>query len=117
MGVKPVRRRGVALLFVLSTGVILVLLSGGLLSLYFSDAYSQGQQQQSIQAYWNARSGLEKFSSERTIPKSQLYVFGERGDCRIWSEGKDVYLEGRFGKQKRKLLLRDRNPAHCVEVP
>ena len=63
-------RRGVALVFTLSVGVLLIVLSISLFSFYSSEVYSQGQQQKAIQAYWNARAGLEHFCLERRVPAS-----------------------------------------------
>ena len=106
--------RGVALLFTLSVGVLLIVLSVSLMSLYSSDSFSQGQQQQAIQAYWNVRAGVERFLDQRKMPASGIYPM-ERGQCRVWMDGKDLVFEGQFGSQKRRLRLLERNPARRLE--
>ena len=109
--------RGVALLFTLSVGVLLIILSVSLLTLYSSDAYSQGQQQQALQAYWNARAGLEHFCDQRQLPSGGSYDFQDRGRCTVQAEGKDLVFEGSYGKQKRRIRLLERDPARRVEEP
>lgn len=110
-----VRRRGVALVFTLSVGVLLIILSLSLFSFYSSEVYSQGQQQKSLQAYWNARAGLEHFCQERRVPANGVYDFRERGRCEVRSQGKDLIFEGVFGAQKRRIRLLERDPARRVE--
>lgn len=108
-------RRGVALVFTLSVGVLLIILSLSLFSFYSTEVYSQGQQQKAVQAYWNARAGLEHFCLERRVPSNGLYDFHERGQCSVRSEGKDLVFEGQFGSQKRRILLLERDPSRRVE--
>ena len=107
--------RGVALLYTLSVGVLLILLSVSLLTLYSSDSYSQGQQQQALQAYWNARAGLEHFCDQRQLPSGGSYDFQDRGRCTVKAEGKDLVFEGQSGKQKRRIRLLERDPARKIE--
>lgn len=111
------RKRGVALLFTLSVGVLLIVLSVSLLTLYSSDAYSQGQQQQALQAYWNARAGVEHFCDQRQLPEGSTYDFAGRGRCVVSVEGKDLVFEGQYGKQKRRIRLLERDPSKKVEEP
>lgn len=108
-------RRGVALVFTLSVGVLLIVLSISLFSFYSSEVYSQGQQQKAIQAYWNARAGLEHFCLERRVPASGVYDFRERGRCEVRSDGKDLVFEGVAAGQKRRIRLLERDPARRVE--
>lgn len=109
------KSRGVALVFTLSVGVLLIILSLSLFSFYSSEVYSQGQQQKAVQAYWNARAGLEHFCQERRVPAGGVYDFRERGRCEVRSDGKDLVFEGSFGSQKRCIRLLDRDPARRVE--
>lgn len=109
------KSRGVALVFTLSVGVLLIILSLSLFSFYSTEVYSQGQQQKAVQAYWNARSGLEHFCAERRVPSNGFYDFHERGQCSVRSEGKDLVFEGQFGSQKRRIRLLERDPARRVE--
>ena len=109
------RRRGVALVFTLSVGVLLIILSLSLFSFYSSEVFSQGQQQKALQAYWNARAGLEHFCQERRVPQGGIYDFRERGRCEVRSEGKDLVFEGQSGSQKRRIRLLERDPARRVE--
>lgn len=109
------KQRGVALVFTLSVGVLLIILSLSLFSFYSSEVYSQGQQQKALQAYWNARAGLEHFCQDRRVPASGVYDFRERGRCEVRSDGKDLIFEGQSGAQKRRIRLLERDPARRVE--
>ena len=102
------------MLYALSVGALLILLSVSLFSLYSSDVYSQSQQQQAVQAYWNARSGLEHYLDQRVLPKEGVIAF-EHGECRMWSEGTDLVFEGRCQKQVRRLRLVGGDSAVCRE--
>jgi hypothetical protein len=110
----PFRARGVALVFTLSVGVLLVILSLSLFSFYSSEVYSEMQQQRAIQAYWNARAGLEHFCQERRVPAGGVYKLTS-GSCLVRSEGKDLVFEGEVGGQKRRIRLLERDPARRVE--
>lgn len=107
--------RGVALIFTLSVGVLLVILSVSLFSLYSTEVYAEMQQQRAIQAYWNARAGLEHFCQERQLPTSGVYDFQPQGRCLVHSEGEDLIFEGESGAQKRRIRLLRRNPARRIE--
>ena len=109
-------RRGVALVFTLSVGVLLVILSISLFSFYSSEVYSEMQQQRALQACWNARAGLEHFCQERHVPQSGFYQLA-RGRCKVSSEGKDLVFEGEADGQKRRIRLIERDPARRVEEP
>jgi hypothetical protein len=98
-------------------GVLLIVLSVSLFTLYSSDAYSQGQQQQALQAYWNARAGVEHFCDQRRLPEGSTYDFPGRGRCVVSTEGKDLIFEGQYGKQKRRIRLLERDPARKIEEP
>lgn len=110
------RNRGVALLFTLSVGVILIILAVSLMAFYSSDAYAQGQQQQAVQAYWNARSGLERYLDSRQVPP-QPYDFGPQGRCSVTRKGADVVLEGTSGGQHRTIVLLNGDPGRRIEQP
>lgn len=90
-------RRGVALVFTLSVGVLLVILSISLFSFYSSEVYSEMQQQRALQACWNARAGLEHFCQERHVPQSGFYQLA-RG--RISWMGIQDYLNSSFSCTK-----------------
>lgn len=111
------QRRGVALLFTLSVCTLLIVLAVSLLTLYSSDAYSHGQQQQAIQAYWNARAGVERYTDSRQLPPSKLYDFGPSGRCSVMKNGEDFLFEGQCGGQTRQIVLRDGDPARKIEQP
>jgi type II secretory pathway pseudopilin PulG len=72
-----------ALLFTLTVGVILSILAVSLLGLYYGDYHSQRLQQQAIQAYWNARAGVEHYLDARQLPEKRTYDFGASGDCKL----------------------------------
>lgn len=110
------RPRGVALVFTLSVGVLLVILSISLFSFYSSEVYSEMQQQRAIQAYWNARAGLEHFCQDRRVPAAGAYKLAS-GQCVVRSEGKDLIFEGEANGQKRRIRLIERDPARRVEEP
>lgn len=104
-------KRGVALLYTLSVGVILILLSVSLLSLYSAEVHSQTQQQQALQAYWNARSGVERYCLARWIPAGGQYNFAAHGTCRVEHTQEGLLFEGRCGRQRRCILLKNGEPA------
>lgn len=108
------RTRGVALVFTLSVGVLLVILSISLFSFYSSEVYSEIQQQRAVQAYWNARAGLEHFCQDRRLPTAGVYKLAA-GLCSVRSEGKDLVFEGEANGQKRRIRLIERDPARRVE--
>ena len=64
------RDSGVALLFTLSIGTILILLAVSLLSLYSSGVQAQAQQQNGLQAYWSARAGVVELPAEPVAAKA-----------------------------------------------
>lgn len=105
-----------ALVFTLSVGVLLIILSLSLFSFYSSEVYSQGQQQKAVQAYWNARAGLEHFCQDRRVPANGVYDFRERGRCEVFKDGADLIFQGLSGSQKRCIRLLERDPARRVEA-
>lgn len=111
------RNRGVALLFTLSVGTLLIVLAVSLLTMYSSDAHSQSQLQQGVQAYWNARAGVERYTDSRQVPASSVYDFGASGRCSVLKNGPDLLFEGHYGKQHRRILLVAGDPARKVEEP
>jgi len=114
---RPRNKRGLALLFTLSVGTVLILLAVSLSSLYSSDVYSQAQQHQAIQAYWLARAGVERYTDSRQVPPSGLYDFSPHGRCSVTQQGRDLIFEGQSGKQRRRILLLQGDPARKVEDP
>lgn len=109
--------RGMALLFTLSVGALLVILAASLFALYSSDVHSQHQQHQSMQAYWFARAGVERYSDSRRLPPEGRYDFSPHGYCRVLQQGPDLIFEGLSGKQHCRILLHNGDPAHKVEQP
>ena len=101
-----------ALLFALSVGAILSILAVSLLSLYYGDYHSQRVQQFAIQAYWNARAGLERYGETRQLPEKRLYDFGPNG-----LDHQDLIFEGRSGSVTRSFRLISGDPAQKVEIP
>ena len=110
-------RRGMALLFALSVGAILSILAVSLLSLYYGDYHSQRVQQFAIQAYWNARAGLERYAETRQLPEKRLYDFGSNGVCQVSVDHQDLIFEGRSGSVTRTFRLISGDPAQKVEIP
>ena len=109
------RTRGIALLTTLAVGVILTILAISLLSLYYQDFSAQRTQQRSIQAYWNARSGVERFSQERRLPAQLRYDFGKAGFCSVQEVKDDLVFEGRSGGSAQRIRRLRGNPAQRVE--
>ncbi len=107
-------RQAMALLFTLAVGVVLILLAVSLFTLYSSDVHSQSQQHQAIQAYWLARAGVERYSDTRQLPSSD-YHFAPHGRCSVTRRGADVVFEGHVGKQRRRIVLRQGDPARRIE--
>ena len=106
-----------ALLFTLSVGVILSILAVSLIGLYFGDFHSQRMQQQAIQAYWNARAGVEHYCDARQLPDKGLYDFGRSGQCQVSQDKQDLLFEGRSGAMTRHIRLLNADPAQRVEEP
>lgn len=104
------RTRGIALLYTLAVGALLIVLSVSLMVLYSNEVHAQAQHQQAIQAYWNARGGLEQYAYARLLPDSGHYDFGSRGQCRVYRQASDVVFEGSCGTQKRAILLKRGDP-------
>ncbi len=111
----PPRPRGVALLLTLTVGAVLVILATSLVGLYFNDYYSQRMQQQAVQAYWNARSGVETYCDTRSLPSGGRYDFGSTGSCEVTVKDKDLVFVGQSGMARRSLSLLDGDPARRVE--
>jgi|JRYG01.1.fsa_nt_gb hypothetical protein len=110
-------KRGVALLFALTVGGLLLILAASLLTLYSSDAFSQGKQQQSMQAYWNARAGVERYCLSRTLPPTGVYELGKSGRCKVSENKGDLWFEGEYASQTRKILLISGDPSQRREEP
>lgn len=108
-------QRAVALLFVLSAGVILLLLAASLFTLYSSNAYSHSQQQAALQAYWNARAAVERYSDARQLPGNGHYDFGSAGNCTVVQQGQDLVFRGQSASQYRQIILLKGDPAARVE--
>ena len=106
-----------ALLFTMSVGVILAILAVSLISLYYGDFHSQRMQQQAIQAYWNARAGVERYCDARQLPDKGLYDFGASGQCQVTQDKQDLLFEGRSGAITRHIRLLAGDPARKVEQP
>lgn len=109
------RDSGVALLFTLSIGTILILLAVSLLSLYSSGVQAQAQQQNGLQAYWSARAGVERYTDSRQLPGTGIYDFGKQGRCSVTRQGEDLVFEGQFAGQRRRILLEAGDPARRRE--
>lgn len=109
--------RGVALLFALTVGALLVALALSLLTLYSSDAYSQSQQQHALQAYWNARSGLERYCESRQLPENGRYDLGTVGNCTVREEGDRLWFQGECQGQRKRIVLPNGDPRLKQEEP
>lgn len=106
-----------ALLFALSVGVILSILAISLLGLYYGDYHSQRVQQFAIQAYWNARAGVEHYAESRQLPEKRLYDFAANGVCQVKVDHQDLVFEGHSGSVTRTIRLISGDPAQRVEIP
>lgn len=109
------RNRGIALLTTLAVGVILTILAVSLLALYYQDFSAQRTQQRSLQAYWNARSGVERYSLERRLPADLRYDFGKAGSCSVQDVKGDLVFEGLSAGYAQRIRLQHGNPALRVE--
>jgi type II secretory pathway pseudopilin PulG len=110
-------RRGIALLTTLAVGAVLTILAVSLLTLYFNDYHSQKIQQQAIQAYWNARSGVETYCDSRHLPTDGRYDFGAVGLCQVTQSGTNLVFTGQSGSVHRTITLLSGDPAQRVEQP
>jgi Tfp pilus assembly protein PilV len=110
-------RSGIALLTSLVTGVILVILGLALVGLYFSDFAAYRHQQRSVQAYWNARSGAERYALERTVPPNGLIKLAA-GECHIEKLASgDIRCTGQFEGVKREIVVIGGRINHRTELP
>lgn len=106
---------GIALLTTLSVGVVLTILAVSLLALFLNDFSGQRGQQNGIQAYWNARSGVERYLIDRRIPKSLHYDLGSAGYCKVEESGQDLVFVGCSGRAERRIRLLGKQPGARVE--
>ena len=93
-----------ALLFTLSVGVILAILAVSLIGLYYGDFHAQRMQQQAVQAYWNARAGVEHYCDARQLPDKGLYDFGASGRCQVSQDKQDLVFAGSSGAMTRHIV-------------
>lgn len=103
------------MLTTLAVGVILTILAVSLLGLYYEDFSAQRVQQRSVQAYWNARSAVERYAQTRRLPPGGSYDFGKAGTCSVLEEAGDLVFEGRSGGSQQRIRLQAGNPALPVE--
>ena len=98
------RRRGVALITTLAVGSILVILAAALLGLFFTDYRAQRRQQNSLQAYWNARSAIESYRATHTLPFDGHFKLSQ-GDCLVERHNQDLHFKGRYLGATREIVL------------
>ena len=93
-------------------GAILVIMMAAMTSLLMVDYDAARNRQHCLQAYWNARSGLERYQTTGQLPasdnpsgKSSLTITGdERCTASISAQG-DVRFDGVSGHQHRSIVL------------
>ena len=108
-------RRGVALITVLGVGACLVVLIGALLSLTVTDYRWQGRRQQRLQAYWDARSGLEH---ERAGDAHQSLQVAPGNVCERQQQADgSVSLRGHSGTASWQLTVSAADPQSVEEAP
>lgn len=107
--------RGVALITVLGVGACLVILIAALLSLTVIDYRWEGRRQQRLQAYWDARSGLEH---ERAGDSSPTLTLNSNNRCeRHQSVEGSVTLRGHAGMAGWQLTVSASDPQSIEEGP
>ena len=97
--------------------VFAMVLTVSLLGLYFGDYHAQRMQQQAVQAYWNARAGVEHYCDARQLPDKGLYDFGLAGQCQVTQDNQDLVFVGKSGAMSRPIRLLAGDPAQRVEQP
>lgn len=105
------KRRGIALLFVFSVSVILAGLAISWLALHSNENRARERGLQAIQAYWNARAGLERYCQERRLPADGVYSFDKGNRCVVSREQGDLLFQGVSGGQSRTLRLGQGDPS------
>ena len=111
------RPPGIALITTLSVGAILTGLAIALLILYFGAYRSQRLQQQALQAYWNARSGVDRFSLDHILPEKGSYDWGQSDRCTVTrKKSGDLIFQGESGSVSRTIVLRQGDPSQAMEL-
>jgi hypothetical protein len=111
-------RRGIALILTLSIGAVLVILATSLVGLFFGEYHAQRSQQQAIQAYWDARSGIERYCDNYKLPEPPVYDLGRAGNCKVIKQPNgDLLFEGQCGAMIRRISLSGGDPAKARELP
>ncbi len=93
-----------------------MILAAALLGLYFTDYRAQRRQQNSLQAYWNARSGVENYRATHTLPNSGLYKLAQ-GDCLVEKQSQDLHFKGRYQGVTREIILLGGKVSNWTETP
>ncbi len=102
-------RRGVALATVLALGALLAVLTMAVVACVLPHYRAHNFEQDQIQAYWNARAGAEAYLAGTVhLPaeKSSLKV----GSCTLTREPGRLVFEGRSGRARERVVLREAQP-------
>ena len=99
----------------LMAGAVFAILAVAILGLFLADYQGQRTQQQSVQAYWNARSGLARYLASGHLPEHGVWELGPGQRCLVLEENGDVVLEGVSGSVHRRLRCLGADPARVSE--
>lgn len=97
-------RRGVALVTVLSLGVLLLVLTTAVFAFVYPHYRAHRLEQQRVQAYWNARSGLESYlaGSFGSIQSGKIVTFPGGTVSRA---GNRLVFEGQAGSARERFVF------------
>ncbi len=110
-------KSGMALLTTLVVGAILMILALALVGLFLSDYQLAGRQQKSVQAYWNARSGVEAFLQVGKLPADGAFRWSRSEQCRVVQlKNGDVEFIGQSGNVEHKITMVGGDPSRLSEV-
>jgi len=112
----PCGARGVALLNALLVAALLVVFTARVSSFLLVDYHAARTRQDAVQAYWNARSGMERYLATGTLPQPEpgsglrrFFLSGNDGtqQCLVSQEKatSTLIFEGVSGRVHRRIIL------------
>lgn len=111
------KKQGMALLLTVGVGGVLIALAVALVSLFLADYQMARRQQQSIQAYWNARSGVERYLQSGKLPESGAFELGRNERCSVETrKNGDLCFIGQSQGVTHRLTLVGGEPSRVSEL-
>lgn len=111
------RTAGMALLTTLMVGAVLAILALALVGLFLNDYQTAARQQRSIQAYWNARSGIEAYLQSGKLPSDGAFRWGKTDRCQVQADTSgNVIFTGQSGNVQHRITLLGGDPSRINEL-